>query len=116
MAKRTDKNQAMIIAALRAAGCSVQSLHAVGQGFPDLCVGVPGLTLVGTFSHKEVVDALEGIQGLTMLSGANLLLEVKNPDTRGKLNARQRRWHEAWRGQRGVVSTVEMVLGLLHRL
>ena len=38
-AARTDANQAEIVAALRGVGASVQPLHAVGQGCPDLLVG-----------------------------------------------------------------------------
>jgi Holliday junction resolvase len=42
-AKR-DVNHAGIVAGLRAAGCSVLELHAVGSGCPDLLVGRSGLT------------------------------------------------------------------------
>ena len=37
-ARRTDGNQAEIVAALRAAGCKVQILSMVGKGCPDLLV------------------------------------------------------------------------------
>ena len=40
-AKR-DGNHAAIVAALRAAGCSVLELHAVGGGCPDLLAGRAG--------------------------------------------------------------------------
>ena len=40
-AKR-DANHAAIVAALRAVGCSVLELHAVGGGCPDLLVGSRG--------------------------------------------------------------------------
>ena len=44
-ASRVDSNQPEIVATLRGMGCSVQHLHAVGKGVPDLLVGrVPGLT------------------------------------------------------------------------
>jgi hypothetical protein len=36
---RRDANHAAIVAGLRAAGCSVLELHAVGGGCPDLLVG-----------------------------------------------------------------------------
>jgi lambda repressor-like predicted transcriptional regulator len=87
IAARTDANQAEIVAALRAAGCSVVSLHRVGDGVPDLLVG---------------------------RAGKNWLLEVKIPG-RG-LNEKQKDWHRAWGGQRAVVTTVEgalTVVGLL---
>lgn len=41
-AARTDANQDAIVAALRAYGCSVQSLAALGKGCPDLLVGFRG--------------------------------------------------------------------------
>ena len=37
-AAKVDKNQAEIVRALRQAGASVQCLHTVGQGCPDLLV------------------------------------------------------------------------------
>ena len=42
MAKRTDPNQAEIMAALRKAGAHVTSLHTVGKGCPDLLVSYHG--------------------------------------------------------------------------
>lgn len=42
MAKRTDGNQAEIVRALRSAGATVQTLHTVGKGCPDLVVGFRG--------------------------------------------------------------------------
>jgi hypothetical protein len=54
----------------------VQSLASVGDGVPDLLVGVPGLKTL-------------------------LLIEVKDgskpPSARG-LTEDQKRWHEAWQG------------------
>lgn len=38
-AARVDDNQGEIVAALRKAGCLVQSLAAIGSGCPDLIVG-----------------------------------------------------------------------------
>ena len=43
MRSRADSNQAAIVAALRAAGCSVLSLTAVGLGCPDLVCGYRGV-------------------------------------------------------------------------
>lgn len=82
-AKRRDANEAAIVAALRAIGCSVAALDQ-GDGVPDLLVGRNGVTL---------------------------LLEVKNPDAagftipggirrkgRGTLRPAQVEWFAAWRG------------------
>lgn len=43
----TDRNQPAIVAALRGIGATVQPLHAVGQGCPDLLVGYRGVPLPG---------------------------------------------------------------------
>ena len=81
IAAATDANQKEIVKVLRSAGCSVVSLHRVGDGVPDLLVG---------------------------RGGRNFLLEVK-VDGRG-LNDKQKDWHRAWGGQRAVVTTPEGAL------
>lgn len=81
LAAATDANQAEVVRALRAAGCTVVSLHRVGDGCPDLLVGC---------------------------KGRNYALEVK-VDGRG-LNGKQKGWHRAWAGQRAVVTTPEGAL------
>lgn len=86
---KTDANQAEIVAALRRVGASVQPLHAVGNGCPDLLVGFRGL---------------------------NYLLEVKDgkkpPSARG-LTPDQEIWHLAWWGQRAVVESVDEALAAI---
>lgn len=78
MPKRVDANQPEIVAALRAAGCSVCCIHTVGYGCPDLLVG---------------------------RSGQNYLLEVKS--ARGVLSPYEVSWHASWRGQVVIVRSVE---------
>lgn len=82
-AAKVDANQSEIVAALRGINCTVQPLHAVGKGCPDLLVGY---------------------------RGKNLLLEIKDgnkaPSAR-KLTADQVVWHEAWKGSASVVCSVE---------
>lgn len=88
MPRRTDANQADIVQALRLAGCTVHSLHAVGHGCPDLLIG---------------------------RGGENYLLEVKTDD--GTLRWSQQQWIAKWRGQVAVVRSVEealVVLGVLE--
>ena len=88
-AAKVDANQAEIVAALRGVGCSVQPLHAVGGGVPDLLVGK---------------------------GGVNLLVEVKDGSKRPsarRLNAVQQEWHDAWRGNVAVVSSVAEALTLV---
>jgi ribosome maturation factor RimP len=79
--RKVDANQAEIVAALRAAGCSVQSLAEVGHGVPDLLVA---------------------------RAGQNWLLEVKSPG--GKLTADEAKWLEAWRGKTAIVYSIEDAL------
>ena len=78
LASEPDANQAEIIDALRKAGGSVFDAHRVGGGFPDIIVGY---------------------------QGRNLLMEIKTP--LGRLNAKQRRFHDAWRGEVRVIRTAE---------
>jgi len=80
-AARTDLNQKMIVSALREAGATVQHLHGVGQGCPDIAVGHRSLTY---------------------------LLEIKAPG--GSLTPQQLEWHQNWRGHAIVVENVEDAL------
>ena len=41
-AKRQDANHREIVEALEAYGCLVQTLHTVGDGCPDLVIGING--------------------------------------------------------------------------
>lgn len=82
-AAKVDRNQAEIVAALRKAGCSVQSLAKLGQGVPDLLVG---------------------------RAGRNWLFEVKNPDqpkAKQALKPEQIEWRNSWCGQVCVVRSIE---------
>jgi len=85
-AARVDENQKAIAQALRQAGASVAECHAVGAGFPDLCVGWQGKTY---------------------------LIEVKNPakpKSQRQLTDAQVRWHNEWRGHVAVVETIREAL------
>jgi hypothetical protein len=85
-AAKVDANQADIVAALRKIGASVQPLHSVGQGCPDILVGWRGM---------------------------NTILEIKDgrkPPSARKLTDDQVIWHEGWRGQVAVVETVEQAI------
>jgi hypothetical protein len=82
---RVDANHKAIADALTAAGCTVQSLHSVGAGCPDLLVG---------------------------RNGVNLLMEVKKVGPRGGMSSGARRsltgeqeWAERWRGGRVIFVT-----------
>lgn len=80
---KADANQPAIVKALRAAGASVQHLHSVGAGCPDL---------------------------LCAIDGKNFLIEVKDgakDPSAQKLTPSQVIWHAAWKGPVHVVNSVE---------
>lgn len=77
-AKKVDANQAEIVEFLRSCNATVQHLHAVGKGCPDLLVG---------------------------FRGRNLLMEVKV--AKGKLTPDQVTWHGGWEGQVCIVHDVD---------
>lgn len=86
---RTDANHAQISAAFKYLGCTVQSLHTIGGGCPDLLVGI---------------------------SGINLVVEVKDGrkvPSRRKLTPYEETWFRTWRGQRCVIKDVEEVQALV---
>jgi hypothetical protein len=91
-AAKVDANQAEIVAALRAVGATVTPLHAVGQGCPDLLVGYRGV---------------------------NFCVEVKDgakPPSARKLTPDQVSWHDTWRGQVAVASSVKEALKIIGAL
>lgn len=91
-ARRIDVNQPDIVEALRKAGATVQPLHAVGKGCPDLLVGWRGL---------------------------NVLMEVKNPNVPKADRERtpdQVRWATDWHGVVHLVTSAAEAVGLLNIL
>lgn len=86
MAKRVDANQREIVAALRAIGCTVQDLHEVGRGCPDLLIG---------------------------FKGVNYLAEVKSEH--GMMTGDEEAWHWEWMGQVAVIRTIEEAIACLQQ-
>ena len=84
MPKRVDANQRSIVADLRAIGATVEDLHEVGDGCPDIAVG---------------------------FRGQNYLFEIKTES--GQLRANQRRWHDRWNGQVDVIRSSEDALTIM---
>ena len=74
-AKRTDANQQATMDALRDIGATVQDLHIVGDGCPDLLVGYQNITLL-----------------------------VETKVATGKVRDNQTAWHRLWRGSEVIVS------------
>lgn len=80
-AARRDANHKTVVDTFIALGCSVFETDRVGAGFPDVVVGIMGV------SH---------------------LVEIKNPEThygRGGLNANQSAFAATWKGSPIVVIT-----------
>ena len=88
-AAKVDSTQPGIVDALKKAGATVQHLHAVGAGCPDLLAG---------------------------FRGQNFLLEVKpdvgSPKAR-KLRKNQQEWHDGWKGHVAVVETPGAALAVI---
>lgn len=84
---RIDANQPEIVKALRQIGATVELLHRVGKGCPDLLVGY---------------------------RGKNWLLEIKDgnkPPSERTLTPDQVTWHQTWQGTVQVVKSVDEALG-----
>lgn len=75
-AAKVDRNHGEVVKALRAIGCSVQDLAAVGSGCPDILLGIP---TTRTLAFMEIKD------------GDKLPCERK-------LTPHQVRWHREWAG------------------
>lgn len=88
-AARVDANQAEIVAALRKAGASVQPLHTIGQGCPDILVG---------------------------FRGKNYLAEIKDenkPPSKRQLTEDEHNWWVGWHGHVTLVKSVAGALAMI---
>ena len=86
---RVDANQSDIVAALRAIGVSVQPIHQIGDGCPDLLCG---------FRRK------------------NYVLEVKDgakPQSAQALTEDEANWHIGWEGDVHIVRSVEEAIAVV---
>jgi hypothetical protein len=96
-ASKTDGNHGDIVAALEAAGCTVQSLAPIGRGCPDVLVAGPRKAF---FNGKVDVPMY--------------LLEIKNPDGKDEVNEAQTKWHIEWNAPVYVVRTAEEALKVIY--
>lgn len=88
---KADANQPEIVKALRASGASVQHLHSVGAGCPDL---------------------------LCAISGRNFLVEVKdgNKDkSKQALTPAQVKWHSDWKSDVHIVNSVDAAVEVVEK-
>ena len=89
-AAKADRNQPEIVAAFRKLGATVQHLHSIGGGCPDIAAGFRGL---------------------------NYLIEIKDgekPPSGQKLTPDEAEWHDTWEGQVAIVRSVDDVVRLLN--
>ena len=94
MRRRADENQAEIVADLRAIGATVEHLHEVGDGCPDIMVG---------------------------WRGGNYLFEIKKPASvqfqlrirATGLTVKQQDWHDRWLGQVAVIRSIGDALDIM---
>ena len=84
MPRRTDANQSQIVRMLRDFGASVQDLHTVGHGCPDILVGY---------------------------GGKNYAFEIKAPG--GQLTKDEYEWQQSWRGNYYIIHNIEEALQIL---
>ena len=91
-AAKVDVNQPDIVKAVRSCGASVQALHTIGKGCPDILLGYRGINLVW-----ELKD------GLAVPSK-----QVLTPD--------EIDWHAGWSGDVRIVRSVAEALALLQHV
>lgn len=89
-ASRIDDNQPAIVKALRSIpGVKVRSTAAIGEGFPDICVGY---------------------------QDRNYLFEIKDPAqplSKRRLTPLEKEFFDTWTGQVAVVETIDEVLAVI---
>ncbi len=90
-AAAVDANQSEIVEAFRRLGCTVEPLHAVGRGVPDLLCGYKGV--------NRLVEIKDG---------------AKVPSAR-KLTPAQVDWHRDWRGEVFIAETTGDAIRLVRQ-
>lgn len=91
-AAKADDNQPQIVQAFRRLGFSVQHLHTVGKGCPDILIGRAGL---------------------------NFLIEIKDGskcESKRKLTKDEQDFFKIWRGQVCVIESVEQAIEFSNNL
>lgn len=88
-AAKVDSNQSLITEHLRRMGYSVQLLHTIGKGCPDMIVGI---------------------------KGRNYLIELKDGEKTAsgkKLTVDEKKWHQVWRGQVAICESLDEILKVI---
>ena len=89
--KRTDANQKIIVAALRAAGASVAITSSLGKGFVDIVAGI---------------------------NGFSLLMEIKDGSkarSQQKLTEAEQKFFDEWKGHAAIVTTIDEALSEIEK-
>lgn len=89
--RKADANQPAIVKALRGQGCTVEHLHAVGRGCPDLLCAIDGQVFL-----VEVKDG------------------AKAPSAQ-KLTPDQVVWHAEWKAEVHIVNSVEAAIAVTSK-
>lgn len=87
---KADNNQPEIVKIFRDLGCSVQHLHTIGKGCPDVLIG------------KD---------------GQNFLIEIKNGSkhlSQKKLTKDEAEWHQKWRGQVCIIESIDCAIEFIE--
>lgn len=118
-ANRLDSNQPSLVEFWEGLGIGVQRLNAVKDGCPDVLLMTDGLTLMGQFDREEVVRRLEGLPGLIVYAGANLLVEIKDgakPPSKRKLSEDEEKWWGKYEtvGAKVIVKNEQEALGAVR--
>jgi len=91
-AARIDSNQPEIVKTFQDLGCTVQHLHTIGNGCPDILVGYRSMNFL-----VEIKD------GRKIPSQRNLTIDEK-------------RWHLTWRGQVCIIKSVDEAINFIKYL
>lgn len=89
---KVDGNQNEIVGALRAHGCSVHLTHQLGGGYPDLNVGLLGIT--------KIVEVKDGTL----------------PPSKRKLTPDEQKFYENWKGNKDIIENYGDVVKLVNRM
>ena len=92
-ASRTDANHKEALGWFRDLGCSVHDTSQLGQGFPDICVGI-------TAWFGPVTVAVE-------------IKDSSKPPSARLLTPSQIDWHDGWLGAKAVVTCMDEALELV---
>ena len=91
--------------------------HEVGKGFPDICVGVEGVSVIG--DTEAILKKLEGLEGIVVFGGVNLLVEIKDGSltpSQKKLTTAEEKWHREWKGQVCIIESEQEIEELFKPL